>query len=258
MYSTALPALAAGREAEPAAAPAKETAEQVLPASPARLFAALGNMARPQWRTYFRESVPRGNTDRFKAALALGAVCADCYLAAEARDGQQIMNLLTDMAALETTLSISRQAGGRRLKFTDLAEAGDWAGVRAEIAGLMALHAESLTAQQDGMLAELERTGCWLRAWHIGARFSSRQAALPEQPCIWSAALVADVRARTAKATEGHASKSLEALNAGLDSLQRLWSGTATPAERLAESLKTLDGLMAELIGDGEVKSPAP
>jgi hypothetical protein len=246
---------AAGQEAAPASgAPIPES----LPASPAKLFASLAKEARPQWRSYFRESVPRGNGDRFKAALALGAVCADCYLAAEARDGQQVLNLLTDIVALESALSISRQAGGMRLKFTELAEAGDWTGVRAEIAGLMSLHAESLNAQQDGMLAELERTGLWLRAWHIGARYCSRQSKLPEQPCIWSVALLTDVRDRTAKATDGHAAKSLDTLNTGLGELHTIWPGNAPSAARLAATLKLLDELMAELIGDGPVKLPAP
>jgi len=246
---------AAGEEASP---PAAVPAAEALPASPAKLFAALAKDARPQWRACFRESVPRANTDRFKAALALGAVCADCYLAAEARDGQQVLNLLTDMAALEMSLSISRQAGGTRLKFTELAEAGDWAGVRAEIAGLMELHAEALTAQQDELLAELERTGCWLRAWHIGARYSSRLKVPPDQPCIWSLALLTDVRDRTAKATDGHAAKTLQTLQAGLEALHKMWSGGTPPGERLAASCKLLDDLMAELIGDVPAKTPPP
>ena len=154
---------AAGEEpaapSAPATAPAGGAdaavqAAAALPQSPARLFAALAKDVRPPWRPYFRASVPRAGTDRFKTALSLGAVCADCFLAAEAHDAQQILNLLTDMTALERALCISRQAAGTKLKFADLAESGDWAGIRVEIASLMDLHREALTAQKDDLRVE--------------------------------------------------------------------------------------------------------
>jgi hypothetical protein len=227
------------------------------PATPAELFAALAKEARPQWRAYYREQVPHAAADRFRTALSLGAVCADCYLAAEARDAQQLHNLLTDMAALEMSLSISRQAGGVRQKFTDLAEAGDWAGVRTEIAGLMTIHAQALTAQKDEALAELERTGCWLRAWHIAARYASRQTKAPAPAPAGMAALVDDVRTRTAKALAEAKVKNMEPLTAGLDALHKTWSGDAAPEVRMAETLQALETLMAGLIGDAPAKSPA-
>ena len=79
-------------------APASPVPAAALPQSPAELFATLSKDIRPQWRALFRQTIPRVAGDRFRTALALGAVCADCYLAAEARDAQQIRNLLTDMA----------------------------------------------------------------------------------------------------------------------------------------------------------------
>ena len=221
--------------------------------SPPELFAALARDSRPQWRAFFRETIPRVSGDRFKAALALGAVCSDCYLAAESRDAQQIRNLLTDMASLEMTLGIARQMSSLRQKPTDLADAGDWPAVRLEITGLMARHAQILAAQKDEALAEMERTGCWLQAMHTGARFAAKQPMPPLQPCIWSAALLADLHSRTAKITAGQESKTLAALLAGLESLTKIWPDESTPAtaaERLAATLKLLDSLMAELIDD--------
>ncbi len=152
-----------------------------LPGTPSELFAALARGIRPQWRPYFRETVPHSAPDRYKAALSLGAASADCYLAAEARDAQQVRNLLTDMAALEMMLSISRQMSSQRQKLTELAAAGDWKGVRAEIALLMASHAQYLGEQKDELLAELESLGCWVRAFHISAQFCAKQAKPPER-----------------------------------------------------------------------------
>lgn len=239
--------------------PSAATGVNSLPASPAELFAALAKDIRPQWRAFFRETVPHAASDRFKAALALGAVGADCYLATEGRDAQQIRNLLIDMAALEMTLGIARQMSSLRQKPTDLADAGDWPGVRKEIAALMTNHAQLLTAQNDGSLAELERTGCWLRAFHIGARFAARQPRAPLQPCIWSAAMLADLHSRVVKLSAARELKSLAPLVAGLESLTKTWQGETTAAnaaDRLAVTLKLLDSLMAELIDDTPVPSP--
>ena len=224
-----------------------------LPASPAELFSALAKEARPQWRQYFRGTVLHAGQDRFQLALSLGAVCADCYLAAEARDAQQVLNLLTDMASLEMSLSIARQAGGARQKFTELAEAGDWAGVRTEIRALMTVHEQSFAAQQDDLLAELERTGLWLRAFHIGSRYSSRQ---PPPPGAWTPAMFAALQQSVARVVAGHESKTLKTLSAGLESLHKTWSGSAPAADNVAGTLKTLDTLMVELIGDTPATTP--
>ena len=253
LLAVALPGV--GQEAViPLPAPAA-----TLPESPAELFAALAKDIRPQWRPFFRETIPHSAGDRSKAALALGAVGADCYLASEARDAQQIRNLLTDMASLEMTLGIARQMSSLRQKPTDLADAGDWPGVRKEIAALMTQHAQFLAEQNDESLVELERTGCWLRAFHIGARFAAKQPQPPLQPSIWSAAMLADLHRRTVKLSDGQESKSLAPLIAGLEALTKTWQGetvAANAADRLAATLKLLDSLMAELIDDTPAASP--
>lgn len=245
----------AGQESAPAS-PAPAAA---LPESPAELFTALAKDTRPQWRALFRQTIPRAGGGRSRTALSLGAVCADCYLAAEARDAQQIRNLLTDMASLEMTLGIGRLMSSQRQKLTDLADAGDWAGLRKEITALMAHHTQFLGDQKDEALADLERTGCWLRAFHIGARFAARQPQPPAQPCIWSPALLADLHSRTLKLAAGRESLTVATLTGGLQSLTKIWPGDTAPADaaaRLAATLKLLDTLMAELIDDAPAASP--
>jgi hypothetical protein len=233
--------------------PASENGTPRLPASPSELFGAVARDLRPQWRPYFRETVPHSAGDRYKAALALGAVSADCYLAAEVRDAQQVRNLLTDMASLEMMLGITRQMGPLRQKVTSLAGDADWAGVRTEIASLMASHAKFLGEQKDGHLAELESIGCWLRTFHICARFASKQPAPPGRACIWSGALLKDLHARAAKLNAAADSKTLRTLNSGLEKLTKTWTGDTTAANaaaRLAVTLPLLDSLVSELIND--------
>jgi hypothetical protein len=247
-----LDAAGKGAGGQTPAAPAAEVPAK-LPDSPSQLFAAVTRDIRPQWRPYFRETVPHATGDRYKAALALGAVCADCYLAAEVRDTQQVRNLLTDMASLEMTLSITRQMDPLRQKVTELAAEGDWPGVRTEIASLMVNHAKFLGERKDGHLAELERIGCWLRAFHICASFSSRQPSPPAQSCIWSPALLTDLHSRAVKLNAGAESKTLLSLVKGLESLTKTWAGETTGANaaaRLATSLPLLESMVSELIND--------
>jgi hypothetical protein len=226
------------------------------------LFSAVTKDTRPQWRPYFRETVPRAAGDRYKAALALGAVAADCYLAAEVRDAQQVRNLLTDMASLEMMLGITRQMDPLRQKMTSLAAEGNWTGVREQIATLMTSHAKFLGEQKDGHLAELERIGCWVRAFHICARFSSKLPVPPSRSCIWSPALLGDLHARAVKLNSGMDSKTLQLLVRGLEALTKTWTGETTGANaaaRLATSLPLLDSLVSELINDesrAEEKKP--
>jgi hypothetical protein len=246
-------------EQSPPASPAADNKAGKLPETPSQLFAAVAKDARPQWRPYFRETVPHAATDRYKAALALGAVAADCFLAAEVRDVQQVRNLLTDMAPLEMMLSINRQMGPLRQKVTDLAADGDWQAVRAEIASLMAHHAKFFGEQKDGHLAELERIGCWLRAFHVSARFSSKLPAPPAQPCIWSPALLTDLLSRASKLNAATDSKTLQSLTDGLNTLTKTWSGETTKvnaAARLATSLPLLEAMEAELINDESRSEP--
>lgn len=250
---------AGGGEPPPAPSAAEAPAAAKLPSSPAELFAALSKGIRPQWRTYFRGTVPHSAGDRYKGALALGAVCADCYLAADVRDAQQVRNLLQDMASLEKMLSITRQMGGLRQNLTALAEAGDWPAVRAAITSMMASHAQFLGQQKDEALAELEHIGCWLRAFQVGAKFSASRPQPPAQPCIWSSALLADLHGRAAKLSARVESKTLQSLLRGLEALNKTWAGETTAANaaaRLAVTVPLLDAMVAELINDEPAAPP--
>jgi hypothetical protein len=134
-----------------------------------------------------------------------------------------------------------------------LAAEGDWAGVRTEIASLMTNHAKFLGDQKDGPLAELESIGCWVRAFHICARFSSKQTAPPLQSCIWSPALLANLHTRAVKLNAGAESRTLQLLVKGLETLTKTWAGETTgnnAAARLATTLPLLESLVSELIND--------
>ena len=164
------------------------------------------------------------------------------------------------MAALEMMLSISRQMSSQRQKLTELAAAGDWKGVRAEIALLMASHAQYLGEQKDELLAELESLGCWVRAFHISAQFCAKQAKPPVRPCVWSKELLASLSARAARLSAARPDPTLVSLTQSLAKLEAVWTGETTGANaaaRLDSSGRLLEAMMAEFI-TGETPHSAP
>lgn len=231
----------------PAAAPQEEAAA-ALPDSPAALFAAMAQGVRPQWRPLFRETVPHSAPDRYKAALGLGAIVADCYLAAEARDAQQVRNLLRDMTELEMMLGIHRQMSSLRQKPAELAENGDWKAVRAEIALLVASHAQFLAEQKDEVLAELESLGCWVRTIHITAQFCAKQPKPPLRPCVWSPGLTSSLAARAAKLSTARPDATLLALTKSLQELEAVWKEGSGITDRQAATVTLLEAMMLEFM----------
>lgn len=241
--------------AVPAAAP-QEAGAAELPDSPAALFAAMSEGVRPQWRPLFRETVPHSAPDRYKAALGLGGIVADCYLAAEARDAQQVRNLLRDMTELEMMLGIHRQMTSLRQKPAELAENGDWKAVRAEIALLAASHAQFLAEQKDELLAELESLGCWVRTIHITAQFCAKQPKLPLRPCVWSPGLTASLAARAAKLSTARPDPTLLALTKSLQELEAVWKEGSGITDRQAATVTLLEEMMLEFMSGEDDAGP--
>ena len=68
--------------------------------------------------------------------------------------------------------------------------------------------------------------------------------------------MFAALQQSVARAIAGHEAKTLKSLSAGVESLHKTWSGSATAADNVAGTLKTLDTLMAELIGDTPAITP--
>ena len=97
-----------------------------LPQFPSELYAKLSEATRPQWRQHYRATVTRCLGSRPQAAMGLGAVNADLFLAAQARDTQQIRNLLQDEENIEKTLGLITPMTKLRNEVLGAAEQADW------------------------------------------------------------------------------------------------------------------------------------
>jgi hypothetical protein len=230
-----------------------------LPQSPAELFTRLSEATRPHWRQLYRPTVTRCLEGRQQAAMGLGAVMADLFLAAQARDTQQVRNLLQDEETIEKTLGLIDAMAAARTEVLAAADQADWKRLGQGIEKLSTAHRRHLRAQKDEPLADLAYIGQWLRTLQTcHAVVLAKQ--LPDQRlAIGDPSIISEMTRRLQSlsnpATETH--RCLRILHKRLAGLAKLWpedGGAPLDSEaRLRRSAELLGDTVGELIQDGDV-----
>src|ERR1051326_9640003 len=72
--------------------------------TPGELFTALGKSGKINWSAQYRTPIPVTNANRAQIALNLGGLIADGFIAVEAKDGQQVKNIGSDIMKLGKAL----------------------------------------------------------------------------------------------------------------------------------------------------------
>ncbi len=243
------------------AAPVPETVpvpNPNLPQSPSELYTKLSEATRPHWRQLYRPTVTRCLEGRQQAAMGLGAVTADLFLAAQARDTQQVRNLLQDEETIEKTLGLIDAMAASRTEVLAAADQGDWKRLGHGIEKLSSGHRRHLRVQKDEPLADLAYIGQWLRTLQTcHAVVLAKQ--LPDQRlAIGDPSLITEMTRRlqglSDPATETN--RCLRILHKRLAGLGKLWpedaSFTPDPEGRLRRSAELLSDTVGELIQDEE------
>src|SRR5262245_53261243 len=70
--------------------------------TPGELFAALGKAGKINWSAQYRAPIPMTYGNRAQIALNLGGLIADGFIAVEAKDGQQVKNIGSDIMKLRS------------------------------------------------------------------------------------------------------------------------------------------------------------
>ncbi len=179
-----------------------ERIEAVTAPPPAEFFAAVNKAGKPDWASFYRDPVPTTYPTRPQAALNLGALVADGFVAVEAQDGQQVKNTGKDIIALARALGVGEEVLGRGKSIGDFADKGDWFALREELEATTNEVRQAMVAQRDEALSSLITAGAWLRALQVG----SRAAALSgEEQCaelLRQSALVAFLRSELQRLPE--------------------------------------------------------
>jgi hypothetical protein len=152
---------------------AQESAEEIevltIP-SPAEFFAALDKIAKPDWAAFYRDPIPTTYAERPLAAINLGTLVTDGYIAVEAQDGQQVKNTGKDIISLARALGVGEHVLARGKSIGDFADRNDWSALREELDATTNEVRLAMAAQRDEGLATLIAAGAWIRALQVGSR----------------------------------------------------------------------------------------
>ena len=252
----------AGSDEPATVAPSQGTGK--LPQFPSELYNKLSDATRPQWRQLYRPTVTRCLNGRPQAAMALGAVVADLFLAAQARDSQQVRNLLQDEETIEKTLGIAESMGGFRTEVLGAAEQSDWSRLGIGIEKLSSGQRRYFRSQKDGPLAELAYIGQWLRTFQTCHAVVLARGLEDHQLAIGSPQIIAEMNRRLLLLSkpETETNRCLRLLHKRLAGLAKLWpadgsaSSVSNPAARLRRSGEILGDAVGQLIQEEDTPVP--
>ncbi len=201
---------------------------------------ALGKTHSPRWRQWYGVTARPSPTDRPHAALALGSLNTELFLAALARDAQQASNLLQDIEALERTLGILDKLRPRHARLKALADGGEWDAVRREAEALGQEQTATLIEQRDPDLSVLVPLGMWFRALHLDAAVIASDEASELTPNALNPDLLAWTERRLdglGRSTAGD--KSVVKCRRAVDLLKK-WTSTPVSERRRTSTAETL------------------
>src|SRR3989475_7313154 len=131
--------------------------------TPGELFAALGKPGKTNWSGQYRGPIPVTYRNRAQIALNLGGLIADGFIAVEAKDGQQVKNIGSDIIKLAKALGVSEKLLGRGSSINEFAENNEWDTLQEELEATQNEVKASMQSHADQDLVILVTLGGWIR-----------------------------------------------------------------------------------------------
>src|SRR5882762_7014517 len=135
--------------------------------TPGELFAALGKSGKINWSAQYRAPIPTTYGNRAQIALNLGGLIADGFIAVEAKDGQQVKNIGSDIMKLGKALGVSEQLLSRGNSINEFAENNEWDTVQEELEATENEVKSSMQTHADQDLVILVTLGGWIRGTQV-------------------------------------------------------------------------------------------
>ncbi len=189
---SAPPATTAPAEAKPLTAEEMSdaaTLDTFTVPTPGELFAALNKQCKPNWAAQARGPINTAYKDRAQAALNLGGLIADGYIAVEAQDAQQVKNIGRDILALAKTLGVSKEILARAASITAFADDNNWPSLREELESTQNEVKQEMESLHDEELITLLSIGGWVRGTQVVSsvvlkNFSQETSCILRQPAL--------------------------------------------------------------------------
>src|SRR5881296_4063964 len=135
--------------------------------TPGELFAALGKTGKTNWPGQYRGPIPVTYSNRAQIALNLGGLIADGFIAVEAKDGQQVKNIGSDIIKLAKALGVSEKLLGRGSSINEFAENNEWDTLQEELEATQNEVKASMQSHADQDLVILVTLGGWIRGTQV-------------------------------------------------------------------------------------------
>src|SRR5438876_5534234 len=135
--------------------------------TPGELFAALEKSGKINWAGQYRGPIPMTYRNRAQIALNLGGLIADGFIAVEAKDGQQVKNIGSDIIKLAKALGVSEKLLGRGNSINEFADNDEWDTLQEELEATQNEVKSSMQSHADQDLVILVTLGGWIRGTQV-------------------------------------------------------------------------------------------
>src|SRR5438093_13240124 len=190
LVGTIVTAFAAETGRIPADQLAKATRSDLLSIpTPGELFTALEKSGKINWAGQYRGPILVTYSNRAQIALKLGGLIADGFIAVEAKDGQQVKNIGSDIIKLAKALGVSENLLSRGNSINEFAENNEWDTLQEELEATQNEVKSSMQSHSDQDLVILVSLGGWIRGTQVvsGAimhNYDERSAKVLRQPAL--------------------------------------------------------------------------
>jgi hypothetical protein len=155
--------------------------------TPGELFAALGKGGKINWSSQYRGPMPVTYSNRAQIALNLGGLIADGFIAVEAKDGQQVKNIGSDIIKLAKSLGVSEKLLSRGNTINEFAQNNEWDTLQEELEATQNEVKSAMQSHADQDLVILVTLGGWIRGTQvvtavITQNFDERNARVLREP----------------------------------------------------------------------------
>ena len=208
--------------------------------TPGELFAAINKQCKPNWGAQARGPINTAYSDRVQAALNLGGLIADGYIAVEAQDGQQVKNLGRDILVLSKNLGISKEILARGNSIQQFADDNDWNALKEELEATQNEVKQEMDSLHDEELVTLLSLGGWIRGTEVVSDVVLKNFSQQTSCVLRQSALVDYLRGKVEKLSPKTKDSSLvKQVDAGLGELAKLVSFPlgATPSKEEVQAL---------------------
>src|ERR1041385_1665141 len=165
------------------------TSDSITVPTPGELFTALGKAGKINWSAQYRAPMPMTYANRAQIALNLGGLIADGFIAVEAKDGQQVKNIGSDIIKLAKALGVSEKLLGRGSSINDFAENNEWDTLQEELEATQNEVKSSMQSHSDQDLVILVTLGGWIRGTQVVTsaivqNYNEQSAKVLRQPAL--------------------------------------------------------------------------